>query len=216
MKIVRTSLFIGLILILSYLIYFIFNKEAVEFHQVYDINDEKLMQLALDSIPRSVNVAPTFNPSTSILSIEVEDFEAKAFTKNHLAELEIYKSHQLIFNEKWKDLNLKNLICSDLNANQKPEFWLFGNESSRVFKIHAYEYNGNSFKLIKFPNLMGRQKFGYFGMDSIYFVKSDIVRSFHYKNDKYAEFENGIRACFYSLGPDNSFVLKKTLDFENE
>jgi hypothetical protein len=27
---------------------------------------------------------------------------------------------------------------------------------------------------------------------------------------------NGVRLCFYSLGPDNSFVLKKTLDFEHE
>ena len=35
-------------------------------------------------------------------------------------------------------------------------------------------------------------------------------------NDQYSDLVNGVRVCFYSLGPDNSFVLKKTLDFEHE
>ncbi|NBW03754.1 MAG: hypothetical protein EBR87_08625, partial [Cytophagia bacterium] len=84
------------------------------------------------------------------------------------------------------------------------------------FEIFGYEYNKNSFNLIKFPNLKGRQEFGYSGKDSLYLVKSDIVRSFQFKNDQYSDLVNGVRVCFYSLGPDNSFVLKKTLDLENE
>jgi hypothetical protein len=63
---------------------------------------------------------------------------------------------------------------------------------------------------------MGRQGFGYAGKDSLYFIKSNIVRSFQFKNDQYSDLINGVRFCYYSLGPDNSFVLNKTLDFENE
>ena len=115
-----------------------------------------------------------------------------------------------------KNFKIKNLISSDLNNNQQPEFWIYGEDYAHKFQIYGYEYNKNSFNLIKFPNLKGRQEFGYSGNDSLYFVKSNIVRSFHFNNDQYSELENGVRVCYYSLGPDNSFVLKKTLDFENE
>jgi hypothetical protein len=41
-----------------------------------------------------------------------------------------------------------------------------------------------------------------------------IVRSFQFKNDLYSDLGNGFRECYYSLGPDLSFVLTKTLDLE--
>jgi hypothetical protein len=151
-----------------------------------------------------------------VYTTQVEDFEAKADINTDFIHFQIFKSHQLIFEKKLKNFKIKNLISSDLNNNQRPEFWIFGDDNDHNFQIFGYEYNKNSFNLIKFPNLKGRQEFGYSGKDSLYFVKSDIVRSFQFKNDQYSDLVNGIRVCFYSLGPDNSFVLKKTLDIEHE
>jgi len=211
------SLFFGcIIFLLSYLIYFIMSQDLNENNIIYDVNDQKIVNSAIDSITHSENVVDTLVEILPAYSTQVEDFEAKAEINSDYIVLQIFKSHQLIFEKKIKKIKIKNLICSDLNNNSQPEFWIFGDDNAHKFKIYGYEYGKNSFNLIKFPNLKGRQEFGYSGNDSIYFIKSDIVRSFQFKNDHYSELENGNRVCFYSLGPDNSFVLKKTLDFENE
>lgn len=182
----------------------------------YDFNDEKIVNSAMDSISNMIPEMDTIDHIIPIYSTQVEDFEAKAEIDTDCVNLQIFKSHQLVFEKKMKNFKIKNLISSDLNNNQQPEFWIFGVDDVYKFKIYGFEYNKNSFNLIKFPNLKGRQKFGYSGKDSLYFVKSDIVRSFQFKKDPYAELENGTRICFYSLGPDNSFILLKTLDIENE
>jgi len=211
------SLFFGcIIFLLSYLIYFIMSQDLNENNIIYDVNDQKIVNSAIDSITHSENVVDTLDKILPAYSTQVEDFEAKAEMNTDYIVLQIFKSHQLIFEKKIKKIKIKNLICSDLNNNSQPEFWIFGDDNAHKFKIYGYEYSKNSFNLIKFPNLKGRQEFGYSGNDSIYFIKSDIVRSFQFKNDHYSELENGNRVCFYSLGPDNSFILKKTLDFENE
>jgi hypothetical protein len=217
MKHIKSLLFIGIICLLIYLIYFIVNQDLTDNDKVaYDFNDEKIVTSAMDSIS---NMEPTLDTIERIFPVyltQVEDFEAKAEIENDFVNFQIFKSHQLIFEKKLKNFKIKNLISSDLNNNQQPEFWIYGEDDAHKFQIYGYEYNKNSFNLIKFPNLKGRQEFGYAGKDSLYFVKSNIVRSFHFNNDQYSELENGVRVCYYSLGPDNSFVLKKTLDFENE
>lgn len=217
MKHLRSFLFIGIIFLLLGLIYFVSNQDLIDNNKTaYDLNDENIVNSAMDSISRIENVLDPIGEITPIFSTQVEDFEAKAEMNFDVINLQIFKSHQLIFEKNIKNFKIKNLISSDLNNNQQPEFWIFGDDDAHKFKIYGYEYHKNSFNLIKFPNLKGRQEFGYSGNDSLYFIKSDIVRSFQFKNDPYAELKNGIRVCFYSLGPDNSFVLKKTLDFENE
>jgi len=217
MKPLKSLLFIGIIMLILSLIYFVTNQDLNEDNKmVYDLNDEKIINSGMDSISSIENIPDTKGEINPIYSNEVEDFEAKVEIRAGFIHFQIVKSHQLIFEQKMKIFKIKNLISSDLNHNQKPEFWIFGEDDAHKFKIYGYEFQKNSFNLIKFPNLKGRQKFGYFGNDSLYFIKSDIVRSFQFKNDHYSEIENGIRVCFYSLGPDNSFVLKKTLDFENE
>jgi hypothetical protein len=217
MKVIKIFLFSTLVLVLTFLVYFIFIQEQKEGNKInFDFNDQQIVQMAIDSITRSAKAVDKPIPINPVYSVQVEDFEANTLIKTDSIELQIFKSHQLLLSKTWLKFQVKNLICSDLNTNQKPEFWIFGTDSTGKFKIFAFEYNGNSFNLIKFPNLKGRQKFGYFGMDSLYFYKTDIVRSFHFKHDLYADIENGIRACYYSLGPDNSFILRKTIDFENE
>ena len=217
MKHIKSLLFIGIICLLIYLIYFIVNQDLTDNDKVaYDFNDEKIVTSAMDSIS---NMEPTLDTIERIFPVyltQVEDFEAKAEIENDFVNFQIFKSHQFVFEKKMKNFKIKNLISSDLNNNQQPEFWIYGEDYAHKFQILGYEYNKNSFNLIKFPNLKGRQEFGYSGKDSLYFVKSDIVRSFQFKNDQYSDLINGVRLCFYSLGPDNSFVLKKTLDFEHE
>ena len=48
-----------------------------------------------------------------------------------------------------KNIKIKNLISSDLNNNQQPEFWIFGDDNAHKFQIFGYEFNKNSFNLIK-------------------------------------------------------------------
>jgi hypothetical protein len=79
----------------------------------------------------------------------------------------------------------------------------------------AFEYGSGHIREISFPNLKGRQAFGYAGGDSLYFEKNSLVRLVKYANDPYADFGNGYRACYYTFGKDQSFILKKTLDLEN-
>ena len=217
MRHIRTFLFIGIMFLLAYLIYYIINQDLSDTdHISYDFNDEKIVNSAIDSISHIQNVIDTMSIILPVYATQVEDFEAKADINTDFIHFQIFKSHQLIFEKKMKNFKIKNLISSDLNNNQRPEFWIFGDDNAHKFQIFGYEFNKNSFNLIKFPNLKGRQEFGYSGNDSLYFVKSDIVRSFQFKNDQYSDLINGVRLCFYSLGPDNSFVLKKTLDFEHE
>ena len=217
MRHIRSLLFIGILFLLAYLIYYIIGKDLSDTNNVsFDFNDEKIVNSAIDSISHIENAIDTLSNILPVYTTQVEDFEAKADINTDFIHFQIFKSHQLIFEKKLKNFKIKNLISSDLNNNQRPEFWIFGDDNAHKFQIFGYEFNKNSFNLIKFPNLKGRQEFGYSGKDSLYFVKSDIVRSFQFKNDHYSDLINGVRLCFYSLGPDNSFVLKKTLDFEHE
>jgi len=217
MRHIRSLLFIGILSLIAYLIYFIIGEDLSDTNKVaYDFNDEKIVNSAIDSISHIEHVIDTMSTILPVYATQVEDFEAKADVNTDFIHFQIFKSHQLIFEKKMKNFKIKNLISSDLNNNQRPEFWIFGDDNDHNFQIFGYEFNKNSFNLINFPNLKGRQEFGYSGKDSLYLVKSDIVRSFQFKNDQYSDLVNGIRVCFYSLGPDNSFVLKKTLDFEHE
>jgi hypothetical protein len=217
MRHIKSFIFIGIIFLLGYILYFIINLDLIDRSTLsYDFNDEKIVHSAIDSISKLKSLPDTLKQIIPTYSTQVEDFEAKVEKSTAGINFQIFKSHQLVFEKKYKNFKIKDLISSDLNNNQLPEFWMYGEDEMHRFKIYGYEYSKNSFILIKFPNLMGRQGFGYAGKDSLYFIKSNIVRSFQFKNDQYSDLINGVRLCYYSLGPDNSFVLNKTLDFENE
>ncbi|RXK52297.1 hypothetical protein [Aquirufa rosea] len=144
----------------------------------------------------------------------IEDFEARAELKNQHVYLSILKGSQTIFYKVFKATSVRQILSTDLNRNMHPEFWFlfFQGKSSQIL---VYEYFQGQIKTIEFPQLKGRQKFGYAGNDSLHVDKSYIVRSFDFRNDSFADFPNGIRACYYSLGLDRSFVLNKTLDLED-
>ena len=198
MRHIRSLLFIGILSLLAYLNYYIIGKDLSDTNNVsFDFNDEKIVNSAIDSISHIEHAIDTLSNILPVYTTQVEDFEAKADINTDFIHFQIFKSHQLIFEKKMKNFKIKNLISSDLNNNQRPEFWIFGDDNAHKFQIFGYEFNKNSFNLIKFPNLKGRQEFGYSGKDSLYLVKSDIVRSFQFKNDQYSDLVNGVRVCFY-------------------
>ena len=157
--------------------------------------------------PDSMNVVPA---DVTVVNATIEDFEAQLDSN----QFQIFKSSQLIFSRKitWK---VNQILASDLNGNQLPEFWIYGLNSSKKSQILAFEYGSGRIREVAFPTLKGRQAFGYAGGDSLYFEKNSLVRLVKYVNDPYADFGNGYRACFYTFGKDQSFILKKTVDLEN-
>jgi hypothetical protein len=127
--------------------------------------------------------------------------------------IRIEKSHSVILEKKVTNFKAVSLMSTDLNGNEKPEFWVAGWQGKN-YRIFAFEYESGKVRAIRFPDIMGRQRLGYAGADSLYLEKAAIVHSFGYENDPYADISSGIRACYYKYGADGSFVLSKTLDLE--
>ncbi len=214
MKIVRAGIFAGLLMLLAGIFYLIKNTEdrEIDATENYDTNQVKGYE---DSLEHTQNETPINLSTLAIHAAQIEDFEARINLKGDSVNLNILKSNHKIYQYSWLNFEVKNIICSDLNGNRKPEFWIFGFNPLNHFKIFGIEFTGKDFKKINFPELMGRQKFGYQGGDSLYFSKSNIVHSFNFKNDLYSDIGTGTRLCYYALGSDNSFVLNKMLNLEN-
>ena len=129
--------------------------------------------------------------------------------------IRLEKSHSVLLEKKVVNFKASSVLATDLNVNEKPEFWVAGWQGKN-YRIFAFEYEIRKFRDIRFPTIMGRQRLGYAGADSLYLDKAAIVHSFGYENDPYADISSGIRACFYKYGADGSFVLSKTLDREKK
>lgn len=211
MRILKSLFFLGLLAALGFLFWYIAAHDQRSGTEVsFEDNlmssgfSDSLRQQSQPDISEPLTVGPT------LINAFIEDFEAKVDSN----EFQVYKSSQLIFSKKinWP---VKQILASDLNGNQLPEFWIYGQNVSKRTQILAFEYGSGRVREISFPTLKGRQAFGYAGGDSLYFEKNSLVRLVKYANDPYADFSNGYRACFYSFGKDQSFILKKTLDLEN-
>lgn len=189
-------------------------EEADTSTQTPDMSEEMTVRQFADSLSSTAQI-DTFKAVNAHLSAQIEDYDARIFYRGDSCVFEITKSHRLFVRRAWKDVTVDNLLCSDLNGNQQPEFWIQAKSQKNFAVFKAFEVSGAGVSILTFPELKGRQRFGYVGHDSLYFVKTTIVRSFRFKNDLYSDLGNGFRACYYSLGPDQSFILTKTLDSEN-
>ena len=108
MKHLRSFLFIGIIFLLVGLIYFVTNQDLIDNNKTaYDLNDKNIVNSAMDSISRIENVIDTIGEIIPIFSTQVEDFEAKADINSNGINLQIFKSHQLIFEKRNQILNGK-------------------------------------------------------------------------------------------------------------
>jgi hypothetical protein len=211
MRILKSFLFLVLLSALGFLFWYIAAQDQ-DSNASVSLEDNIMASGFSDSLrqntqPDSMNVVPA---EVMVVNATIEDFEAKLDSN----QFQIFKSSQLIFSRKisWK---VNQILASDLNGNQLPEFWIYGLNSSKKSQILAFEYGSGRIREVAFPTLKGRQAFGYAGGDSLYFEKNSLVRLVKYVNDPYADFGNGYRACFYTFGKDQSFILKKTVDLEN-
>lgn len=211
MRILRSLFFLGLLAALGFLFWYIAAHDQQSSAEV-SLEDNLMAIGFADSLSQQSqpDSSATLSVEPNVINAFIEDFEAKVDSN----EFQVYKSSQLIFSKKinWP---VKQILASDLNGNQMPEFWVYGQNISKRIQILAFEYGSGHVREITFPTLKGRQAFGYIGGDSLYFEKNSLVRLIKYANDPYADFGNGYRACFYTFGKDQSFILKKTLDLEN-
>ena len=215
MRYIKSFLFVGILGILIFVFKQIYQIEEADSGTKFpDISAETTVKQFADSLG-SASQIDSIKSANANLTAQIDDYDARVYYQGDSCILEIKKSHALLTRRTWKDLHVQNLLCSDLNGNQQPEFWLQATSNKNLADFKAVEITGRFVKSLRFPDLKGRQRFGYAGKDSLYFVKTTIVRSFQFKNDLYSDLGNGYRACYYSLGPDQSFILTKTLDSEN-
>jgi len=214
MKILKGLLFLGILGLLVFVFKQMYQLEEIDSSQNSALLSEELTAKQFADSLRSIASFDTLKQADARLTAQIDDFDARIIYQGDTCVLEVKKSHRLIARRTWKYLRVSNLMCSDLNGNQNPEFWLYGSNKLNKIEFKAFEFSGAFVKVLSFPNLMGRQRFGYVGKDSLYFRKTMIVRSFQFKNDLYSDLGNGFRECYYSLGPDLSFVLTKTLDLK--
>lgn len=210
MRVLKSLLFLILLATLGGLFWYIAQQEQLANADV-SLEDNMLVTDFADSLRNTAPVDSNVQQEAiGVLSAYIEDFEAKLDSN----QLQVFKSSQLVYSRKlaWK---VQHILASELNGNQAPEFWVYGQNSSKRTQILALEFVAGKMREVNFPSLKGRQAFGYAGEDSLYLEKNSLVRLVKYVNDPYADFGNGYRACFYSFGKDQSFILKKTLDLEN-
>lgn len=208
-KLLKFFLFVLLLGFLAYI--FVYIGELDDKPEDTVITDVDVVKTYGDSLAR-IAVDDTISRNLQArLTSAFEDFTVSA--EDGLIRME--KSHSVLLEKKVSNYKAVSVLATDLNGNDKPEFWVAGWQGKN-YRIFAFEYESGRIRAIRFPAIMGRQRLGYAGADSLYLEKAAIVHSFGYENDPYADISSGIRACYYKYGADGSFVLSKTLDLEKD
>ena len=208
-KLLKFFLFVLLLGFLAYI--FVYIGELDDKPEETVITDVDVVKTYGDSLAR-IAVDDTISRNLQAkLTSAFEDFTVSA--EDGLIRME--KSHSVLLEKKVSNYKAVSVLATDLNGNDKPEFWVAGWQGKN-YRIFAFEYESGKIRAIRFPAIMGRQRLGYAGADRLYLEKAAIVHSFGYKNDPYADISSGIRACYYKYGADGSFVLSKTLDLEKD
>jgi hypothetical protein len=208
-KLLKFFLFVLLLGFLAYI--FVYIGELDDKPEETEITDVDVVKAYGDSLAQIAVDDTISRPMNSSLTSAFEDFTVSVVD----GSIKIEKSHSVLFQQKVANFKAYSVLASDLNGNEKPEFWVAGFQGKN-YRIFAFEYKEGKLKTVRFPAIMGRQRLGYAGADSLYLEKAAIVHSFGYENDPYADISSGVRACYYKYGADGSFVLSKTLDLEKE
>lgn len=208
-KLLKFFLFVLLLGFLAYI--FVYIGELDDKPEESVITDVDVVKSYGDSLARIAMDDTISRNLQARLTSAFEDFTVSA--EDGLIRME--KSHSVLLEKKVSNYKAVSVLATDLNGNDKPEFWVAGWQGKN-FRIFAFEYESGKIRDIRFPAIIGRQRLGYAGADSLYLEKAAIVHSFGYENDPYADISSGIRACYYKYGADGSFVLSKTLDLEKD
>ncbi len=108
--------------------------------------------------------------------------------------------------------NTSKAETSDLNSDGYPEILIYIKNKSKL-EFTGFEAQ-NGLQKFTLPALMGRQAFGYAGLDTLYVENNNLVRRFQFRNSQFSTFPSGTRTCEYSLGHDLKFSMVRTLDTE--
>jgi hypothetical protein len=208
-KLLKFFLFVLLLGFLAYI--FVYIGELDDKPEETEMTDVDVVKAYGDSLAQIALDDTVSKPFSRSITSAFEDFTVTVES----GIIHIEKSHSVLLEDKVANFMASSVLATDLNANSSPEFWVAGYQGKN-FRILAFEYNGGKMSAIRFPVIMGRQRLGYMGGDSLYLEKAAIVHSFDFENDPYSEIGFGIRLCYYKYGADGSFVLSKTLDLEKE
>lgn len=208
-KLLKFFLFVLLLGFLTYI--FVYIEELDDKPEETEITDVDVVKAYSDSLAQIAVDDTVSKTRASELTSAFEDFTVTV----DAGIIRLEKSHAVLLEKNVANFKASSVLATDLNGNEKPEFWVAGWQGKN-YRIFAFEYESGNVRAIRFPSVMGRQRLGYAGADSLYLEKAAIVHSFGYENDPYADISSGIRACYYKYGADGSFVLSKTLDLEKQ
>ncbi|MHA8089331.1 hypothetical protein U8593_03405 [Aquirufa antheringensis] len=208
-KLLKFFLFVLLLGFLTYI--FVYIEELDDKPEETEITDVDVVKAYSDSLAQIAVDDTVSKTRASELTSAFEDFTVTV----DAGIIRLEKSHAVLLEKNVANFKASSVLATDLNGNEKPEFWVAGWQGKN-YRIFAFEYESGKIRAIRFPSVMGRQRLGYAGADSLYLEKAAIVHSFGYENDPYADISSGIRACYYKYGADGSFVLSKTLDLEKQ
>ena len=208
-KLLKFFLFVLLLGFLAYI--FVYIGELDDKPEETEITDVDVVKAYGDSLAQIAVDDTVSKTRASELTSAFEDFTVTV----DAGIIRLEKSHAVLLEKNVANFKATSVLATDLNGNEKPEFWVAGWQGKN-YRIFAFEYESGNVRAIRFPSVMGRQRLGYAGADSLYLEKAAIVHSFGYENDPYADISSGIRACYYKYGADGSFVLSKTLDLEKQ
>lgn len=204
MKALKVLSFVLIVGLFAYLVYFIITEEEQMTEQLpLPFDSTQTFEAAPAAIEtfQEDTLHPTF---TAIFDYKAEVSDAK---------LQLFQQEELLFERPLNEVGFHSILSSDLNLDEKPEFWLHFVQNKRS-KFLAFQWEGAKLISLNFPSIKGRQAFGYIGNDSLYLEKGLLVRDFQFASDPTSDFASGFRKCYYALGKDKSFVLKKTIDYE--
>ena len=208
-KLLQFFLFVLLLGFLAYI--FVYIGELDDKPEETEITDVDVVKAYGDSLAQIAVDDTVSKTRASELTSAFEDFTVTV----DAGIIRLEKSHAVLLEKNVANFKASSVLATDLNGNEKPEFWVAGWQGKN-YRIFAFEYESGKIRAFRFPAIMGRQRLGYAGADSLYLEKAAIVHSFGYENDPYADISSGIRACYYKYGADGSFVLSKTLDLEKD
>jgi hypothetical protein len=202
-------LFLLLVGFLAYI--FVYISELDNKPENTEVTDIDVVKAYGDSLSQIAADDTVSKPTVTALTSAFEDFTISVAD----GTIHIEKSHSVLLDDKLVDFKASSVLATDLNGNENPEFWV-GGWQGKNYRIVAFEYENGKVRSVRFPAIMGRQRLGYAGADSLYLEKAAIVHSFDFENDPYSDIGFGIRLCYYKYGADGSFVLSKTLDLQKE
>jgi hypothetical protein len=208
-KLLKFFLFLLLVGFLAYI--FVYISELDNKPENTEVTDIDVVKAYGDSLSQIAADDTISKPTVTALTSAFEDFTISVAD----GTIHIEKSHSVLLDDKLVDFKASSVLATDLNGNENPEFWV-GGWQGKNYRIIAFEYGNGKVRSVRFPVIMGRQRLGYAGLDSLYLEKAAIVHSFDFENDPYSEIGFGIRLCYYKYGADGSFVLSKTVDLQKE